>query len=167
MLPCTLRLPHKSNNPTFKGSDKDEKEEDLDYQRLSDFSSMMATLKIMVFASPETQQRVNFIHIQSLSSNKVRRKSEFLPPQSDIWLCIFLNGASGLMYNTKEEYLTMHDQERHNLEEISQKSRILQFCVHFRYTFTCICKNQTFEKLLGFILKEIVKTKISAVVKLT
>lgn len=46
MLPCTLRLPHKSNNPTFKDSDKDEKEEDPDYQRLSDFSTMMATLKM-------------------------------------------------------------------------------------------------------------------------
>ncbi|XP_033763686.1 tensin-4-like isoform X1 [Pecten maximus] len=46
MLPCTLRLPHKSTNPTFKDSDKDEKEDDPDYQRLSDFSSMMDTLKM-------------------------------------------------------------------------------------------------------------------------
>ena len=45
MLPCTLRLPRDTNNPTFKGSDKDEKEEDPDYQRLSDFTSMMEALK--------------------------------------------------------------------------------------------------------------------------
>ncbi|KAL5014807.1 hypothetical protein ScPMuIL_009077 [Solemya velum] len=45
MLPCTLRLPRNTNNPTFKDSDKDDKEEDPDYQRLSDFSTMMAALK--------------------------------------------------------------------------------------------------------------------------
>lgn len=45
MLPCTLRLPRDTNNPAFKASDKDEKEEDPDYQRLADFSSMMEALK--------------------------------------------------------------------------------------------------------------------------
>lgn len=45
MLPCTLRLPRDTNNPAFKPSDKDEKEEDPDYQRLADFSSMMEALK--------------------------------------------------------------------------------------------------------------------------
>ncbi|XP_060595570.1 tensin-1-like isoform X2 [Ruditapes philippinarum] len=45
MLPCTLRLPRDTNNPSFKPSDKDEKEEDPDYQRLADFSSMMEALK--------------------------------------------------------------------------------------------------------------------------
>ena len=46
MLPCTLRLPHKTNNPTFKDSDKDEKEDDPDYQRLSDFTTMMGDMKM-------------------------------------------------------------------------------------------------------------------------
>ena len=46
MLPCTLRLPRKAKNPTFRSSDKDDREEDPDYQRLSDFSSMMAQLKM-------------------------------------------------------------------------------------------------------------------------
>ncbi|KAK3600133.1 hypothetical protein CHS0354_024785 [Potamilus streckersoni] len=45
MLPCTLRLPRNSNNPSFKDSDKDDKDEDPDYQRLADFSTMMAALK--------------------------------------------------------------------------------------------------------------------------
>jgi hypothetical protein len=45
MLPCTLRLPHKSKNPAYKDSEDDKKEEDPDYQRLSDFTSMMAALK--------------------------------------------------------------------------------------------------------------------------
>lgn len=45
MLPCTLRLPHKSKNPSYKDDDKDEKEDDPDYQRLSDFTSMMEALK--------------------------------------------------------------------------------------------------------------------------
>ncbi|KAK3106297.1 hypothetical protein FSP39_017337 [Pinctada imbricata] len=45
MLPCTLKLPRKSKNPTYKESEDDRKEEDPDYQRLSDFSSMMAALK--------------------------------------------------------------------------------------------------------------------------
>ncbi|XP_045161115.2 tensin-1-like isoform X2 [Mercenaria mercenaria] len=45
MLPCTLRLPRDTNNPAFKATDKDEKEEDPDYQRLADFSSMMEALK--------------------------------------------------------------------------------------------------------------------------
>lgn len=45
MLPCTLRMPRNSNNPSFKDQeDKDEKEEDEDYQKLADFSSMMADL---------------------------------------------------------------------------------------------------------------------------
>ena len=46
MLPCTLRLPRDTSNPTFKASDKDEREEDPDYQRLADFSSMMEALKM-------------------------------------------------------------------------------------------------------------------------
>lgn len=46
MLPCTLRLPRDTNNPTFKASDKDDREEDPDYQRLADFSSMMEALKM-------------------------------------------------------------------------------------------------------------------------
>jgi len=47
MLPCTLRLPRNSNNPSFKDrEDKDEKDEDEDYQKLADFSSMMADLKM-------------------------------------------------------------------------------------------------------------------------
>ncbi|XP_067658398.1 tensin homolog isoform X1 [Haliotis asinina] len=46
MLPCTLKLPRKANNPTFKDSDKDDREEDPDYQRLSDFSNMMEQLKM-------------------------------------------------------------------------------------------------------------------------
>lgn len=45
MLPCTLRLPRDTNNPAFKDCDKDEKEEDPDYQRLADFTSMMEALK--------------------------------------------------------------------------------------------------------------------------
>ncbi|XP_029651682.1 tensin-4-like isoform X1 [Octopus sinensis] len=46
MLPCTLKLPRNSQNPTFKDTDKDDKDEDPDYQRLSDFSTMMADLKM-------------------------------------------------------------------------------------------------------------------------
>ncbi|XP_041377985.1 uncharacterized protein LOC121390269 [Gigantopelta aegis] len=46
MLPCTLRLPRKAKNPMFRASDKDDREDDPDYQRLSDFSSMMAQLKM-------------------------------------------------------------------------------------------------------------------------
>lgn len=46
MLPCTLKLPRKANNPMFKDSDKDDREEDPDYQRLSDFSNMMEQLKM-------------------------------------------------------------------------------------------------------------------------
>ncbi|XP_064611165.1 tensin-1-like isoform X2 [Liolophura sinensis] len=46
MLPCTLRLPRNNKNPTFKATDKDDKEEDPDYQRLSDFTSMMDSLKM-------------------------------------------------------------------------------------------------------------------------
>ena len=45
MLPCTLRLPHKSKNPAYKDSEDGKKEDDPDYQRLSDFTSMMAALK--------------------------------------------------------------------------------------------------------------------------
>ncbi|GAB1602223.1 hypothetical protein Ahia01_000501400 [Argonauta hians] len=46
MLPCTLKLPRNSQNPTFKDTDKDDKDEDPDYQRLSDFTTMMADLKM-------------------------------------------------------------------------------------------------------------------------
>lgn len=46
MLPCTLKLPRTSRNPSFKDSDKDDKDEDPDYQRLSDFTTMMADLKV-------------------------------------------------------------------------------------------------------------------------
>ncbi|XP_055958510.1 uncharacterized protein LOC126827120 isoform X2 [Patella vulgata] len=46
MLPCTLRLPRNSTNPTFKDSDKDDREDDPDYQRLADFSTMMSQLKM-------------------------------------------------------------------------------------------------------------------------
>ena len=47
MLPCTLRLPRNSNNPSFKDSeDKEDREEDEDYQKLADFSKMMAHLKM-------------------------------------------------------------------------------------------------------------------------
>lgn len=46
MLPCTLKLPRTSKNPSFKDSDKDDKDEDPDYQRLSDFTTMMADLKV-------------------------------------------------------------------------------------------------------------------------
>ena len=46
MLPCTLRLPRTANNPAFKDTDRDDRlEEDDDYQKLSDFSKMMADLK--------------------------------------------------------------------------------------------------------------------------
>ena len=47
MLPCTLHLPRTASNPAFNEVDnKDEKEEDEDYQKLSDFSNMMADLKM-------------------------------------------------------------------------------------------------------------------------
>ncbi|KAH3817308.1 hypothetical protein DPMN_118841, partial [Dreissena polymorpha] len=45
MLPCTLKVPRDTTNPAFKNCDKDDKEEDPDYQRLADFSSMMEALK--------------------------------------------------------------------------------------------------------------------------
>lgn len=52
MLPCTLRMPYSQQNPDFPDDNdadvdsKDEEWEDEDYQRLSDFSSMMANLRM-------------------------------------------------------------------------------------------------------------------------
>ncbi|XP_052760662.1 uncharacterized protein LOC128203321 isoform X1 [Mya arenaria] len=45
MLPCPLRLPRDTSNPAFNPADRDDREEDPDYQRLADFSSMMEALK--------------------------------------------------------------------------------------------------------------------------
>jgi len=45
MLPCPLRLPRDANNPAFNAADRDDREDDPDYQRLADFSSMMEALK--------------------------------------------------------------------------------------------------------------------------
>ena len=49
MLPCTLKLPRNTSNPTYNEQEKEDKEEDPDYQKLSDFSSMMAELKMWYF----------------------------------------------------------------------------------------------------------------------
>ncbi|XP_064642221.1 tensin homolog isoform X2 [Lineus longissimus] len=46
MLPCTLQLPRNTANPAYNETERDEKDEDEDYQRLSDFTSMMADLKM-------------------------------------------------------------------------------------------------------------------------
>jgi hypothetical protein len=46
MLPCTLQLPRNTANPSYNETERDEKDEDEDYQRLSDFTSMMADLKM-------------------------------------------------------------------------------------------------------------------------
>ncbi|XP_013407824.1 uncharacterized protein LOC106171873 isoform X2 [Lingula anatina] len=50
MLPCTLKMPRNSNNPSFTEMDKegeeDSKTEDPDYHRLTDFHTVMAELTI-------------------------------------------------------------------------------------------------------------------------
>ena len=46
MLPCTLRLPRNAKNPIYKESERNDKEEDEDYQKLTDCSKMMQDLKM-------------------------------------------------------------------------------------------------------------------------